>query len=334
MRAFAGLVCAAALSFWLAACGYIGPVRPPSPRIPVAVNDLAVTELGDSIQCSFNLPEQTTDQLTIDTFHLIDLRIGPDVKPFDFGAWAAAASPIPVPEDQTADETNHRQLTAATPASHWLGKQVAVAVRTAQHKERYSSWSNIVHLRVVDPLDPPEIKADSDAKGVKITLTALQPESKARIMRQGPNDPAPVEAGITDTSQFIDSGADYGTKYVYTAVAFDDSDQANATSQPSKAVPITPIDTFPPEVPTNVTVLPGPNSIEISWERSPALDTKGYYVYRSMNGGPFKRIGDLTTLPTYSDRDVKRGNKYSYQVNAIDQRGNPSDRSAGVEVSY
>lgn len=334
MRASAGLVCAVVLCLCLSACGYIGPVRPPSPRIPVAVNDLAVTETGDSIRCIFNLPGQTTDQLTIDTFHLIDLRIGPDVKPFDFGAWAAASSQIPVPEDQTADETNHRQITAATPVSHWLGKQVAVAVRTAQHKENYSSWSNIVHLRVVEPLDPPTIKADSDAKGVKITLTALRKGTEARIMRQGPNDPAPVEAGTTDTTEFIDTGADYGTKYVYTAVAFDDIDEANAVSAPSKAVPITPIDTFPPEVPTNVTALPGPSSIEISWERSPALDTKGYYVYRSTNGGPFKRIGDLTALPTYSDKDVKRGNRYRYQVNAIDQRGNPSNRSAPIEVSY
>jgi hypothetical protein len=332
MRRTAGLICAAALSVWLSACGYIGPVRPPSPRIPIAVNDLTVTETGDAIQCGFTLPEETTDQLTIDTFHSIDLRIGPDVKPFDLGAWAAASSAIPVPEDQTADETNHREVAFAVPASQWLGKEVAVAVRTAQHKH-YSSWSNVVHLRIVNPLDPPEIKADSDAKGVKITLAA-QPESKVRIIRQGPNDPAPVEAGITDTIEFIDTAADYGTPYVYTAVAFDDTDRANAVSKPSKAVPITPVDKFAPEVPANVTVLPGPNSIEISWERSPEPDTKGYYVYRSVNGEPFKRIGDLRTLPTYSDKDVKRGNRYRYQVNAIDQRGNLSERSAPVEVSY
>jgi hypothetical protein len=333
MRSSAGLVCTAALSVLLSACGYIGPVLPPSPRIPVAVTDLVVTEVGDSIQCSFTLPEYTTDQLTIDTFHLIDLRIGSDVKPFDFGAWAAASSPITVPPDQTADETNHRQLISAIPASHWLGKNVAIAVRTAQHKN-YSSWSNIIHLRIVDPLAPPAIKADSDAKGVKITVSGLTPGSKARILRQGPNDAQPADAGVTDTTEFIDNAADYGTKYVYTAVALNDSDQANAVSVPSKPELITPIDKFPPEVPTNITALPGPNSIELSWERSPALDTKGYYVYRSIDGAPFKRIGDLNILPTYSDKDVKRGNRYRYEVNAIDQRGNPSDRSVPVEVIY
>jgi hypothetical protein len=334
MRRSAGLVCAAGLSVWLVSCGYIGPVRPPSPRIPIAVNDLAVTEIGDAIQCSFTLPELTSDQLTIDTFHLIDLRIGPDVKPFDLGTWAAASRPIHVPEDQTADETNNRQVAFGVPASEWLGKEVAVAVRTAAHKQNYSSWSNVVHLRIINGLEPPEIRAASDAKGVKITFALLPPQSKGRIMRQGPNDPAPIEAGTTDSTVFIDTGADYGTKYLYTAVTFDDTDHANAVSKPSKAVPITPIDKFAPEVPTNVTALPGPNSIEISWERSPAPDTKGYYVYRSVNGGAFQRIGDLTTLPTYGDKDVKRGNKYGYQVNAIDQRGNPSERSAPVEVAY
>ena len=334
MRKYGCLLGAATLSLWLSACGYIGPVRPPSPHIPVAIKDLKVQEVGGNLQWSFTLPTETTDRIDIDTFHLIELRVGADVHPFDFGSWLAGSSAITIPASQTADEVNNRQMNSETPIGQWEGKEVAVAVRTAERKQRFSQWSNIVHLRVIKPLTEPVIQADSDAKGVKITLKDVSEGAKVRILRQGPNDTAPVEAGIAEESEFIDTAAEYGTKYVYTAVAFNNDNGADAVSKPSRPFPITPEDKFPPEVPTNVTVLPGPNSIEISWERSPAPDTKGYYVFRSVNGGPFQQVGDLTALPAYSDADVKRGNQYRYQINAVDQRNNTSERSAPVTVTY
>ena len=334
MRKYGGLLGVTTLSLWLSACGYIGPVQPPSPHIPLAVSDLKVQEVGGNLQWSFTLPLETTDRIDIDTFHLIELRVGADVHPFDFGAWLAGSSAITIPPSQTADEVNKRQMNSETPVGQWEGREVAVAVRTAERKQRFSQWSNIVHLRVIQPLTAPVIEADSDAKGVKITLKAVPEGAKVRILRQGPNDAVPVEAGVAEGPEFIDSASEYGTKYVYTAIAFNNANGADAVSKPSEAFSITPKDTFPPEVPENVTALPGPNSIEISWERSPALDTKGYYVFRSVNGAPFQQVGNLTVLPAYSDADVKRGNQYRYQINAVDQRGNASDRSAPVTVTY
>jgi hypothetical protein len=334
MRKYGCLFGIAMLTLWLSACGYIGPVQPPSPRIPVAVRDLKVQQVGGNLQWSFTLPSETTDRIDIDSFHLIELRVGADIHPFDFGAWLSGSSAITIPPSQTADEVNNRQMNSETPIGQWEGKEVAVAVRTAERKQRFSQWSNIVHLRVIQPLTEPVFQADSDAKGVKITLKAAPEGAKVRILRQGPNDTAPVEAGVAEGAEFIDTGAEYGTKYVYTAIAFNNDNGADAVSKPSEAVPITPKDTFPPEVPANVTALPGPNSIEISWERSPAPDIKGYYVFRSINGGPSQQIGKLTELPTYSDSDVKHGNQYRYQINAVDQHNNPSERSAPVTVTY
>jgi len=334
MRKYACLLGAAALSLWLSACGYIGPVQPPSPHIPVAIKDLKVQEVGGNLQWSFTLPSVTTDRIDIDTFHVIELRVGPDVHPFDFGVWLAGSSALTIPASQKTDEVNNRQMNSETPIGQWEGKEVAVAVRTAERKQRFSQWSNIVHLRVIEPLTVPVLQTKSDAKGVKITLKDVPEGAKVRILRQGPSDTVPVEAGVAEGSEFIDTSAEYGTKYAYSAVAFNNDNGADAVSKPSEPVTITPKDTFPPEVPTNVAVLPGPNSIEISWERSPEPDTKGYYVFRSVNGGAFQQVGNLTALPAYSDTDVKRGNQYRYQINAIDQRGNPSGRSAPVTVTY
>ena len=83
-----------------------------------------------------------------------------------------------------------------------------------------------------------------------------------------------------------------------------------------------------------MTALAGPGSIEISWQRSPEKDLKGYYLYRSVNGSSFQRVNGPLTLPTYSDRDVEHGKTYRYAVSAFDQKGNESEKSAPAEVSF
>ena len=55
---------------------------------------------------------------------------------------------------------------------------------------------------------------------------------------------------------------------------------------------------------------------------------------RSVDGGPFERIGDLVSLPAFSDKDVQHGKSYSYEVSAIDVRDNESARSSPAEVTF
>jgi fibronectin type 3 domain-containing protein len=83
-----------------------------------------------------------------------------------------------------------------------------------------------------------------------------------------------------------------------------------------------------------VTALAGPDSVEVSWQRSPEADTQGYYVYRSMNGGSLERQGALVTLPAYSDRKVEHGKTYRYAVSAVDKKNNESDKSAPAEAAF
>jgi fibronectin type 3 domain-containing protein len=72
----------------------------------------------------------------------------------------------------------------------------------------------------------------------------------------------------------------------------------------------------------------------VSWSRSPDSDLKGYYVYRSVDGAPFERQGDLISLPTFSDHNVQHGKMYRYVVSAVDQKGNESGKSSAAEVSF
>lgn len=335
IRVRASCLCTAAAILLVQSCGYIGPVQPPSLHIPVAVTDLTVSEIGDSLHLQFTLPPQTTDATGIGKFHGVELRIGPDVTPFDFMTWLEGTRPVTIsPAEVNAAANESQPLKSTLPVADWSGKQIALAVRTAERAAHYSQWSNVVRLRVVEPLAAPVIKPESDPNGVKLSIESFPKHGKVRIFRRSPNDPQPVEAGIADTPEFVDHGAEYGTAYTYTAIAFDDTEKANATSSLSEAVPFTSVDKFAPGVPVNVTALAGPSSIELSWDRSPEADTRGYYVFRSTDGGTFERVGELATLPAFSDKTVQHGKKYSYQVSAIDLRNNESARSAAVQVSF
>jgi len=339
MLRFATALCAFAI--FSSSCGYVGPVVPPSLHLAQRVPDLAVAERGANLQYGFTLPRTTTDGESIRSFDSIDLAVGVRPEPFDFVRWANTAKHYEIaspeaPKRHKGEDADAKPLRidSSIPVEGWQGKDVAIGVRTAVRRDRFSQWSNIVRLEIVEPLQQPVVKAESNPKGVKLMWTEQRPGVEHRIVRRTAGNATPLDLGTTDAQEFIDAGAQYGTQYVYTVTATASGDHKNAESEPSAAVPITPMDTFPPTVPTGVAALATPNSVEVSWERSPEPDTKGYYVYRSDAGQNFQRVGDLVALPTYSDKDVQSGKKYQYQISAVDERNNESGRSSPVEVTF
>ena len=317
----------------LAGCGYVGPVVPPSPELPNAITNLAVAERGPDLVITFATPPRTTDNLAIKRFSDIDLRIGPTVTPFDFNRWALSAKryDVPLPPANDPDDPTPHSITREIPASEWVGKRIAVLVRTAVKRNGHDSqWSNRVVLEVVPPLDPPVVQAKATKEGYLLTWAAENTDAHYTIFRQGPNDKTPAQIGTSDASPYLDSTSQWDTPYSYTVVAQKDS----AESLPSKPFRVTHADTFPPAIPASITAVAGPDSIELSWSRSPDADLKGYFVYRSTDGGTFERQGDLLTLPSFSDRAVQHGHVYHYAVTAVDQKNNESDRSTAAEIAF
>ena len=312
------------LALWLASCGYIGPVRPPSPKIPLSVTNLSVVERGDQLVVTCSLPENTSDSLFISTFSKIDVGVGPEVSPFDFEKWSQQAThyevPIPPP---IAEGSTPTMIDFKIAVSDWVGKSVDIFIRTADKDSKFSSWSNRVHLNVVPPLAAAEVTAKDVRQGVLLSWPEQQPGAHYDIYRQGPNDKAPVKIGTAEHNQYTDTSSAYETPYEYTVIAL----KGGAESLPSKPVAITTHDVYPPPTPASITALAAANSIEVSWERSVAPDLKGYYIYRSTNGGPFERIGGLVNVPTYSDHAIQAGSTYRYRVSAIDMLNHESDKS-------
>lgn len=308
-------------------CGYRGPILPPSPELPNPVTDLAVIERGDHLVITFTTPPRTTDSLAIKRFSEIDLRIGAAVNPFDFEQWAASARQYQLnpPPPNDPDDPKPRPIEDAIPTSDWVGQRVAVAVRTSVKKNnRYSQWSNVARMEVVAPLPPPVVKWEATKEGYKLTWPEEGAGLHYQIFRQAPNDHAPAQIGTADKPEYVDATSQWDTPYIYTVVA----QQGSAESLASEPVRVIHADTFPPSVPAGITALATPESIDVSWQRSPEPDLRGYYVYRSVDGGPFVRQGDLLDLPAYSDHNVEHGKTYRYAVSSVDQKGNESEKSA------
>lgn len=330
----AGTVAVVIAAAALSGCGYVGPVVPPSPELPGTVTDLSVVEQGDKLRITFSTPARTTDNLAIKNFSHIDLRVGPTPAPFDLERWAATAKEYSIepPAPNDPDDPRPQTLEKTIPAAEWTGQRVTVAVRTAIKKNgHYSQWSNIVRLEVVAPLQAPAaLQLETTAQGVKLSWPSSGEGVHYEIYRQRAGDQDAVHIGTAEHNEYVDTTAQYDTPYKYWVVAAKESAESPASVSES----ITPVDIFPPSIPASITVLATPNSIEVSWQRSPEPDLKGYYMYRSVDGSPFTKQGDLLTLPTYSDHSVEHGKMYRYEVSAVDQKGNESGKSTAAEVSF
>ncbi len=314
----------------LLGCGYVGPVLPPSPDIPNPVTDLQCHEKGDHLEITFSVPPRTTDSVLIKRYTIIDLAVGPAETPFDFDKWSASAQhfELPIPPAADPDAPRPQPVSKTLPAAEWIGKQVVLAVRTStKRNDHFSQWSNRVLLDVISRLDPPAAKIEATKSGYLLTWPDEGSGIHYLVFRRGPNDKTPAQIGTSDEPLYLDRTSQWDTRYTYTVVA----QKASAQSEPSKELTVDHPNTFAPEVPTSIAVLPGPESIEVSWSRSPDADLKGYYVYRSTNGGDFVRQGDLLNLPTFSDHNVEHGKSYRYQISAVNQKGNESARSPATE---
>lgn len=328
MRAFGAALLV--LFTGLVSCGYVGPVLPPSPDIPNPVTDLQAMEKDDQLKITFTVPPRTRDSVVIKRYEIIDLAVGPAETPFDFEKWSASAQHFDIPPPPRIDPNDPKPqpVSKTLPGFEWIGKHVAVAVRTSMKSEdHFSQWSNRAVLDVIAPLKPPDARAEATKNGYLLTWPDEGAGIHYDIFRRGPADKTLAQIGTSDQPLYLDNTSQWDTPYTYTVVAA----KASARSAPSKEIAVNHPDTFAPEVPASVAALAGPESIEVSWSRSPDVNLKGYYVYRSTNGGDFVREGDLINVPTYSDRNLEHGNSYRYEISAVSQRGYESGKSKPTE---
>ncbi|MGD0783225.1 MAG: hypothetical protein ABSA30_10255, partial [Candidatus Aminicenantales bacterium] len=120
--------------------------------------------------------------------------------------------------------------------------------------------------------------------------------------------------------------------YTYVVRASATNAEPYSESGDSPAVTVTPVDVFPPAVPSGLTAAAGGNVIMLLWDAGREPDLAGYRVWRREAGhGEFKPLTDRPIAENaYSDAAAAPGVLYEYAVSAVDKAGNESARSAAV----
>ena len=321
---FAAILAVLAACLLSTGCGTVGEPVYPSAHIPVAPNDLNAVQRGDRIMVQFTAPALTTDARVQTAIGGADVRIGPAAKPFNADAWAATAMRATV---KSAEKPGPVEAVAPLGAG-LVGKDVIVGARVLNSKGRASAWSNFVTIHVVAPVAAPAgVVATAVPEGVRVTWTDAADHS-FRVFRKGPDDKQPLEAGKSDTTQYVDRTIVWGSQYQYWVQALGDGAESDAVASPV----LTPEDKFPPAVPAGLTAVTGIGSIELAWERNTEAKFKNYVIYRASGDGPLQKLAEID-VPVYSDTAIEGGKRYRYAIAAVDQHGNLSEKSAPVEAA-
>jgi hypothetical protein len=300
---FGGAGGSACLALLLAGCGYINQPLPPALRKPVLVNDLAAVQVGSNIVITFTVPKMTTEDLPIkEGGEEVELRVGPHAG--NLAAWQRTS-------DRVRVSAQDPSASVKVPASKWYLKTVDIAVNVHGPTGNSAGWTPFVSVPVVPALPKPEGLVPTNAPdAVHLEWHAGAPEF--RIFRKLPDEANWAQIATSNKPSYTDSTIEYGKTYQYQVMAVQK---------------IKPVDTFPPAVPSGLSAVPGSRSIELVWERNTEKDFASYRVFRDG-----QQIAEGVTAPAYSDRDVKPGTKYTYQVSALDNAGNPSAKSPPVEA--
>lgn len=326
MNPFRSLALAAVV---LTGCGYVGDPLPPALKIPVKIEDLAAVQRGDRIIIQFVAPEMTTDGIRLEQLGEIDLRIGPTVQPWHRPTWEGGAKRI---ELDKPSEPGLVRIEA--PVNEWEGREVIIGVRVSNPKGRYSAWSNLVALNVVQPLaTPSEFRSEPVPEGVRLSwqVDAPRPGLRFQVFRRQENSNTQAQLGETGEMEWVDTTARIGSTYSYQMIALAPAGGNVAQSELTEPLSITLKDIFPPTVPERLTAIVGLNTIELTWENSRDHSAVTYRIFRAAGDAETHVIAEDVRASSYSDADVISGQRYRYAVSALDESGNESAPSATVE---
>jgi len=354
----------------LAGCGAPGEPLPPTPPIPQAIADLTAKQAGDGALLTFTMPGKSTrgeGLQQVPAFEVLRGTLRDDGTP-DLKSFRVVDT---VPGALVARYSQRGQVQFIDPVSPTdpqlrSGQPFVYRVRTLFSAKRPSPDSKDVTLRLypvaerISSVDASLTEQGIDLKWPTPTHTSAG-ESLSGIKEyhvyRGELDPATAGAaasdpqqakwkspllqlGATSTTDYRDSGFDYGKTYAYLVRSVMGSPAGPLESSDSPLAIVTPKDTFPPAAPQGIVAAiqpgatPGSVAVELSWSINVEPDLAGYRVYRNEQEGARSALltPELLPSPAYRDNSVLSGQRYWYTVTAVDRSGNESAPSPPVAV--
>jgi hypothetical protein len=221
------------------------------------------------------------------------------------------------------------------------GQELTYAVTVVDSDRRSSPLSQLVPLHwMPPPLPPSNLRSELSEKKIRLSWeppAAVKNEvihfNLYRSERQDSFPDRPQNDKPLPQPFFDDEIFSFGTIYYYMVTSVEVDRGVIRESEGSLVVPVSPVDIYPPAVPTGLAVSAENGVIKLYWFPNSEGDLGGYRIYRSEKEGEgFENIGSAGAAEsTFVDQTAKPGVKYYYGVTAVDQ-ANPPNESARSEI--
>jgi hypothetical protein len=248
---------------------------------------------------------------------------------------AAVLTPVNLPPRQLKPGTKEAASSelADVPTRVYAG--VAVGARG-----RSGPLSSRAVVPLIDaPQSPEKLTVAYDAEA--ITLSWAQPAQGVEAtynvydIHAGPLDGLPAETRLTNAPVakplFVDSRVEWGVERCYTVRAVQVVAKLTVESEAPPPTCVTLVDTFPPPPPSGLTTVASDGAISLIWDATSASDLAGYFVLRGLTADALTRVTAAPIRETTFRDAVPSGSRFVYAVQAVDNAGNVSGRTALAE---
>lgn len=350
-----GLVLAALLLAGLAdaGCGKKGPPVAPERRLPGGASGVSGSVEGDSIVVSWTNPRTRVDGAPLRDVTVIKLYRR-DEAPGEPTKSAMVSRGTVVGWDELAAIKPDAPAPAVASGNtfRWVDRKglvfdrrYAYVITVTDSSGRTGPPSERLVVSYLTAPRPPqalrtapgerEVRLDWQAPPGLIDGGPLRGETAYVVLRglgaEGPL--APVMSEPLTTTTYVDRGLDNDTTYRYVVRAVRRDGGATAYGEPSMVATATPVDRTPPAPPVNLIAVPSETAVRLTWTASGSDDVATYAIYRATGDGSFLRIATTPAANiVYTDRDVRRGERYRYAVTALDRARTPNESAHSNEV--
>lgn len=336
------------------ACGKRRPPQPPVERVPQRTELLSGIQRGSQVILNWPAPLRNASDDSVQSIRRIDV----------YRLAEAADDPLSLTEEEFSSRAT---LIGSVPYESISGAEGAItytdelslsdpvrlryAVRYVNAANQRAAFSNFLMIEPATSVSrPPALNPAPEVTQNAVTIRWNAPGSnvdnttpvnllgyniyRSTRARNAPPMQKPLngERPLNETA-YTDASFDFGEEYTYIVRAVSlGTGGLPVESLNSNAVSITPLDTFAPAAPGELTAAPAGGRISIFFPANTERDVVGYNIYRSTDESlPKDRWTqlnrELLTRSVYQDETVQSGVKYFYYVTAVDKAGNVSPPS-------
>ncbi len=342
------------------ACGKRGNPLPPLRPVPARIADLAAVRTSGQVELRFTVPAANLDgtvPAAIDRVDIFAMRAVPDQPAPAAGALAAdprnliESLPVrrPLPANGATPESVASALVpqpgdvavfvdrvdAAEQAGATAIYYVAVPVAGATGRGRPGPPTAVANVPLGPlPAVPDDLAVSHDETTLRVTWTPAAADQTVRVFRMADAPDAPVSLTPAPVA-----GGEFALPVVFgrevcvTVRAVQVTGAVTVEGPRADPVCVTPVDRYPPPVPSGLRVVQEGAVITLIWDAVEAADLAGYVVLRAAGGETTTMVPllrDPVTDTTYRDTTAVAGQSYSYAVYSVDT--SPAANVSGLSV--